>query len=112
VLLTALLPGLGHLRAGRVGTGLARVVVASAWLLGAVVLAVGARRTSATPVAAVPLLLGAGAVWAASLRDVRRLGSGEGRELLDARGLLWLVAAVTGLLASVLLVDMMRLTGG
>jgi hypothetical protein len=112
VLLTALLPGLGHLRAGRVGTGVARAVVTVAWLLGAVALGLGALRTSSAPVAAVPLLLGAAVVWVASLRDVRRLGSGEGRELLDARGLLWLVAAVTGLLASVLLVDMMRLSAG
>jgi hypothetical protein len=112
VVLTALLPGLGHLRAGRVGTGVARAVVAVAWLSGAVVLGLGALRASSAPVAAAPLLLGAAVVWVASLRDVRRLAGGEGRELLDARGLLWLVAAVTGLLAVVLLVDMLRLTGG
>jgi hypothetical protein len=112
VALTVLLPGLGHLRAGRVGTGLARAVVAFAWLVGAVVLGVGAVRSGAAPVAALPLLLGAVVVWVASVRDVRALAGPERRELLDARGLLWLVAAVTGLLAGALLLDTMRLATG
>jgi ribosomal protein L40E len=111
VVLTVLLPGLGHVRAGRVGTGAARAVIAVAWLVGALVLGVGALRTGAAPIAAVPLALGAAIVWVASVRDVRALGDGRGRELLDARGLLWLVAGVTGLLAVVLLLDTMRLTG-
>lgn len=111
VALTILLPGLGHMRAGRAGTGVARAVVALAWLIGAVALGVGAVRSGAAPVAAVPLLLGAVAVWVASVRDVRVLADDGRRELLDARGLLWLVAGVTGLLALALLLDTLRLSG-
>jgi hypothetical protein len=42
---------------------------------------------------ALPLLLGAVALWAASLVDLTRAQRGES-ELLGGRGLLWLVVAV------------------
>jgi hypothetical protein len=111
VVWTVLLPGLGHVRAGRVGSGVARGVIAVGWLLGGLLLGVGAVRAGTAPVAAVPLVLGAAAIWVASVRDVAALARGESRELLDARGLLWLVAGVTGLLVVTLLVQTMRLTG-
>jgi hypothetical protein len=111
VVWTLLLPGLGHVRAGRVGSGVARGVIAVGWLLGAILLAVGAVGAGTAPVAAAPLALGAAAIWVASVRDVAALARGESRELLDARGLLWLVAGVTGLLVVTLLVQTMRLTG-
>lgn len=107
-----LLPGLGHVRAGRTGSGLARAVVALAWLLGGLALGIGALRVGSTPLAALPLLLGAAAVWVATALDVRALVQGRARELLDARGLLWLVAGVTGLLVVVLVFDTMRVAGG
>jgi hypothetical protein len=108
---TLLLPGLGHLRAGRAGSGVARAVIAVGWLTGGVLLGATALRAGAAPLAALPLLAGALVVWAASVRDVRALARGQHRELLDARGLLWLVAGVTGLLVVTLLLQTTRLAG-
>lgn len=106
---TILLPGLGHLRAGRMGSGIARAVFAVGWLVGGLLLLLAAAKAGAAYLAAVPLLAGAAAVWVLSLMDVRSLARGEDRERLDGRALLWLMAGVTGALVLVLMLDTWRL---
>jgi hypothetical protein len=88
---SVVLPGLGHLLQGAVGSGVARMVLFALWLGGGVALIGDA------PTGGAVLLLGASVLWAATLSDVGRVASGE-RELLGARGLGALVAVVTVLL--------------
>lgn len=88
---SAVLPGLGHLRLGEAGTGIARMVLFVVWVLGGVALAVSGRGGL---LAAVPLLLGAGVVHALSMLDLSRLRAGE-PPLLAGRTLLVLVVVVT-----------------
>jgi hypothetical protein len=89
---SAVLPGSGHLLSGRPGSGIARAVLFVVWLVGGILLATSSG--GAGPVwSALPLLLGAVALWAASLVDLTRAQRGES-ELLGGRGLLWLVVAV------------------
>lgn len=97
MLASALLPGLGHLLARRTGTGVARLVLALSWGIGALLLASGVSGVALLP--AVPLSLGALAVWAASIRDTMALVDG-GPELLRPRVLSWLTG---GVLAATLL---------
>jgi hypothetical protein len=106
------LPGLGHVLAGRYGSGVARALLAVSWLLGGLVLLRGATRGGASPLPSVPLLVGAVTVWAASLADVRRLTVDEGREWLHPRALLWLTSGVIGSLVVLLLMTATRLSGG
>lgn len=88
-LLNALLPGLGHLLVGWIGSGLARLVLFAVWAVGGMLLLLG----GGMPVA-LPLLLGAAALWALGLPDAVR--AAEGRpQLLTGRVLLWLVVGVT-----------------
>lgn len=96
LVLSALLPGAGHLAINRYGAGLARVLLFAVWLLGASLLT-GAAGGGAG-IAAAPLWLGAGALWTGSMLDVARLRRGD-PELLGGRVLLWLVVAVTLLLS-------------
>lgn len=96
LLLSVILPGAGHIAAGRIGSGIARAVLFAVWLGGGVLLSGGGSR-SAVLVAA-PLYLGAGALWLGSLVDLSALRSG-GRELIDGRVLLWLVVTVLALSA-------------
>lgn len=93
---SALLPGLGHLIARRVGTGIARAVLAISWLVGGVAVARAASAGGASVLPAVPLLLGAVVLWAGTLRDAAVLGSGS--ELLRPRVLAILTATVLGTL--------------
>jgi hypothetical protein len=86
-----LLPGLGHLLMGAIGSGIARAVLFVLWVVGAIALLGDAT------VGGVVLALGAIVLWAATLIDVHRLPTGQ-RELLGARGLGALVAVVTVLL--------------
>jgi hypothetical protein len=109
VALSLLLPGLGHLRAGLVGSGLARALFGVGWLVGGVLLLVSAARAGAAHLAAVPLLAGAATVWVLTVLDVRSLARGTQVERLDGRALLWLMAGVTGALVLVLTVDTWRL---
>lgn len=90
LLLSAVVPGAGHIGLRRFGTGLARAVLFAVWVAGGVALwrAGGA-------VAGAPLVLGAVALWAGSLLDLRALRAGR-RELLAGRALLWLVVGVLG----------------
>jgi hypothetical protein len=111
VLATGLLPGLGHLQAGRVGSGIARAVFAVGWLVGGLLLLVAALRAGSGIWAATPLLAGAAVVWALSILDARSLARGVEREHLDGRTLLWLMVGVTCLLVVALLLDAWRLAG-
>ncbi len=111
VLLSGLLPGLGHLVAGRVGSGLARALLGVGWLIGGVLLLVAAARAGSGYWAAVPLLVGAVIVWVLSVFDAQSLARGQQREYLDGRNLLWLMVGVTCLLVVALLLDAWRLAG-
>jgi hypothetical protein len=91
--LSAVLPGGGHLLARAGASGTSRALLYVLWLLGGV--AVATQGGPAVLVAA-PLLLGAAAVWGATLLDVRNLERGR-PELLAGRTLLWMVIAVTAL---------------
>jgi hypothetical protein len=90
---SVVLPGAGHLLAGRVGTGTARLLLWSLWLVGGLSTARGAGSALvATP--GLVLLAGAAALWAATIVDARRLTAGDDREVLAPRPLLWLVGGV------------------
>lgn len=95
LVLTAVLPGTGHIAVAHYGQGLARLVLFVVWLAGALTLT---RAGGGAGWAAAPLYLGAGVLWAGSLADVAALRTG-GRELLGGRTLLWLVVGVLGLSA-------------
>jgi hypothetical protein len=90
---SVVLPGVGHLLAGRPGTGVARLLLWLLWLGPGLPAVLGAQGA----VAALPglvLLAGAAVLWATTLVDVQRLAGGDGREVLTSRRLLWLVGAV------------------
>jgi hypothetical protein len=90
---SVVLPGGGHLLAGRPGTGVARLALWLLWLGPGLPAVLGAQGA----VAALPglvLLAGAVVLWATTLVDVQRLAGGDGREVLTSRRLLWLVGAV------------------
>jgi ribosomal protein L37E len=91
--LSMLLPGAGHLSAGRVGSGAARALLFLVWLSGAILLA----GETGAGLAVAPLALGAALLWAGSVLDVVNLQRGR-PEVLVGRTLLWLVIGVTGLL--------------
>jgi hypothetical protein len=91
--LSVVLPGAGHLLAGRPGTGGARLVLWALWLLGGLSIVRGAGGARVAMPGLV-LLVGAAILWAGTLVDVRRLTAGDDRELLAPRPLLWLVGAV------------------
>jgi hypothetical protein len=103
---SVVLPGLGHLLAGRVGTGVARLLLGLSWAAGGVAIARSAGAAGGI-LPAVPLLLGAVVVWAASVRDAAVLG--DGQELLRPKVLAGLTVAVVGTL---LLAAVAATTGG
>lgn len=89
LLLNALAPGVGHLVAGWIGSGLARLVLFAVWAVGGMLLLLG----GGLPVA-LPLLLGAAILWGVGLPDAVRAAE-ERPQLLTGRVLLWLVIGVT-----------------
>lgn len=94
------LPGLGHVLAGRAGTGAARALLALLWLLGGLAFVVGNPGAGGLP--GWLLLVGAAVLWVMTAVDAQRLVAGDERQLLATRGLAALVVAVTlGLVASV-----------
>ena len=96
LLLSAVVPGAGHLSIGRYGTGWARLVLFVAWVVGALLLASSAG--SGALIVATPLLLGALVLWALTMLDLYRLQQGEA-EILVGRTFLWLVVGVLLLMA-------------
>ena len=89
VVANAVLPGLGHLLLGWVGSGLARMVLFVVWLVGGLLLA-----AAGGLVAALPLFLGAAVLWLTGVFDGWQAVTGA-RQVLSGRALLWLVVAVT-----------------
>jgi len=89
-----ILPGLGHVQAGRTGSGVTRMVLALLWLLGGVWW-LAAATTARLPGAI--LVVGALVLWVTSFLDVRALLARRD-EPFGVRGLLWLVVGVTALL--------------
>ncbi len=98
VVASVLLPGLGHLLRGRVGTGLARMVLWLLWGGGGLAVLLG----SGGGMAAAVLLLAALLVWAVTLVDLQRLAGGR-PPLATGRVLAWSVVGVTLVLALVAL---------
>lgn len=103
---TVVLPGSGHVLAGQAATGLARALLYVVWLGGGLVLAARGGALLVTG----PLLLGALVLWAGSLADLLDRSGSQAR-ILGARGLLWLVVAVTLLSLVGLLAGVGRLQG-
>jgi hypothetical protein len=86
-------PGAAHLVTGRLGSGIARVVLGLGWLL--VALLTWGGSDGPLPVVAVVFLVGAAIVYVATLVDAWHLGRAASRELLRPRVLTVLVATVT-----------------
>jgi hypothetical protein len=87
----ALVPGLGHLRAGHAGVGAARMALVALWLVGTALLALGGLAGVAV---AVPLLVGAAGIWVTGPGDLDAVRAGRPPRL-DGRGLGSLVVGVT-----------------
>lgn len=100
-------PGAGHLLAGRIGSGIARAVLGWSWLLVGVWLLVAARAAGRGSLPALPLLLGAAAVWIGTLVDVHRLAIPRARELLTPR----VLAVLTSVVVLGLLIGLFSLVG-
>lgn len=96
LLAAALLPGLGHILMKRTGVGIARALLYVTWLVGGLLLLFSAARAGQSALPSAPLLLGAVALWAATLLDTITLHRGTGQELLQPRVLLWLTVGVMG----------------
>jgi hypothetical protein len=104
--LSVALPGAGHLLAGRMGTGSARLLLWVLWLVGGLSTVRGAGSgTLALP--GVVLLVGAGVLWVATMVDVKHLTAGRDREVLGTRPLLWLVGGVVSSVVLAVLVAAM-----
>lgn len=95
---SAILPGVGHVLAGRTAAGVGRAVMYLLFLLGGWLLAREASQTGQTILPALPLLFGALILWVASLYDAVLAARGEERQLLAPRAFFWLVVGVLGLL--------------
>jgi len=92
--LSLLLPGLGHMVVGDTVNGVARMIVALLWLVGGVALLQEAGSAGQSPLPAVPLLLGAMALWTATYLDATNLAAGSRHQVLDAKRFLWLFIGV------------------
>ncbi len=98
IVASSLLPGLGHLMAGRTGAGLARIAVFGLWLAGGVGWTLSGSGPTRPP--GLVLLAGAALLWVATQIDIVSLVGPRRAEPLGNRGLLWLVVGVTVLLAA------------
>lgn len=87
----AFVPGLGHVRAGSGGMGMARTAMVLLWGLGAAVLATAG---GAGLLAALPLLVGVLVIWVTGPSDLDALRAGR-EPRLNARVFLYLVIGVT-----------------
>lgn len=98
---SVLLPGLGHVLAGRTGSGVTRMLLWLLWAAGGLwwVLSTGQGRLPGTV-----LIGGAVILWGATLVDANAITKGAAAEPFGVRGLLWTVVGVTGLLMLVVAV--------
>lgn len=92
---SAVLPGAGHLLAGRVGSGITRAALFLLWAAGGLwwILSTQDGRSPG-----IVLLVGAAVLWAATLVDANAIAKRKTVEPFGVRGLLWTVVGVTGLL--------------
>lgn len=91
----AIFPGVGHLRAGRTGSGATRFALGLLWLIGGIWWVATTAASGSAP--GVVLILGALVLWVASYLDVQAFLAGRD-EPFGVRGLLWSVVGVTALL--------------
>jgi hypothetical protein len=110
LLLSAVLPGAGHIALGRTVDGLVRAAMYLLWVAGALVLLRGAIGTPAPALPAAPLGIGALALWLLSARDAVALAEGSRDQLLTPRVFLWLVVGVIGALIAAFVPGMLRIT--
>lgn len=89
--LEMLVPGVGHMRGGAVGMGIARIGMVVVWAIGAMVLASGG---AAGLRSSVPLLLGIAGIWATGPGDLSAHLDGRPPRL-DAGRFMYLVLGVT-----------------
>lgn len=87
----ALAPGVGHIRAGSPGAGIARLGMVLLWFLGTVLLATGG---TTGIIASLPMVLGILIIWATGPGDLTALQRGRDPRL-DARRFMYLVIGVT-----------------
>lgn len=89
----ALIPGGGHLVAGRIGSGSTRLILSIFWLVGGVWWLVTTSAGGAVP--GLILLAGVVVLWVMSYIDATAIAAGRD-ERFGPRGLLWSVVGVTG----------------
>lgn len=89
--LEAVVPGLGHLRTGHSGMGVARSGIVAVWVLGALALATGGPSGLLT---AAPLVAGMAVIWATGPGDLGAAHEDRAPRL-DARRFMYLVIGVT-----------------
>lgn len=92
--LSVVAPGLGHVAAGRTGTGVMRIVLFFLFLWGGLLLRAQTSGPGGPRLAVVPLLVGALVVWIVALVDANWLAQGVPRVVLTPRAYLWLLVAV------------------
>lgn len=92
---SAVLPGAGHLLAGRMGSGITRIALFLLWAAGGLwwILSTQDGRSPG-----IVLLVGAAVLWGATLVDANAIAKRRATEPFGVRGLLWTVVGVTGLL--------------
>lgn len=90
-----LLPGLGHVLAGRTGSGVTRMLLWVLWSAGGLWWVL---TTEQGRLPGLVLLAGAVILWAATLVDTHAIATGSTAEPFGVRGLLWTVVGITGLL--------------
>lgn len=110
LLASAVLPGAGHVLAGRTATGVARGVIFLLFVVGGWLLLREAGATGQGPLPAVPLLLGALVIWVTTAFDAVLAARGEQRQLLEGRVFFWLVVGVLGLLMAAFAVAALSVT--
>ncbi len=92
---SVVVPGLGHILAGRTGSGITRLVLFLFWGIGGVWWLLSTQNGRAPGLV---LVLGALILWGATLVDANAIAKGRPQEPFGVRGLLWTVVGVTGLL--------------
>ena len=111
LLVSALVPGTGHILMGRTASGVARAVMFLIWLVGGFLLLREAAASHQSILPALPLLVGAVVLWLATAVDVLALVQGTNTEILRPRIFLWLAVGVLGLVMLSFLASAVQLPG-